>query len=172
LSYFYQLKLSYRSLTFDVKIAKAHPSTWFLSVQSNVEESFGSVSRWLKLSCPSAARWRECPWQDEIFAILFRNAKWKGILNSLRNCAVDLHFHHWNLLVNSSLMVNSSFDFTNAIYPSRCCVNLQAICHRIFTWPNNRLRGLKLLSILPKCRPLLAVPVWMYVSSHAETLQR
>jgi hypothetical protein len=41
----------------------------------------------------------------------------------------------------------------------------------ISTWANDRSRGLKLLSILPKCRPLLAVPVRMYVSSQAETLQ-
>jgi hypothetical protein len=69
-------------------------------------------------------------------------------------------------------VVNSSLDFTNVINPRRCCVNLQAIWHIISTWPNNRSRGLKLLSILPKFCPLLAVPVRMYVSSHAGTLQR
>jgi hypothetical protein len=139
-----------------------HP--WFL--QSNVEESFGSVSRWLKSSCPPAARWRERLRGDEIFAILFRNAKWKGFPNSLRNWDVDLHFQHGNWLVNSSL------DFTNVINLRRCCVNLQAIWHIISIWPNNRSRGLKLLSIWPKFRRLLAVPVRMYVSSYAETLLR
>jgi hypothetical protein len=144
---------------------------WFLFkfLQSNVvivEESFDSVSRWLKSSCPPAARWRECLWGDEIVAILFRNAKWKGIPNSLRNCSVDLHFQHWNLMVNSSL------DFSNVINPRRCCVNLQAIWHIISNWPNNRSRWLKLLSILPKCRRLLALPVQVCVSSHAETLKR
>ncbi|EFX66447.1 hypothetical protein DAPPUDRAFT_302705 [Daphnia pulex] len=47
-----------------------------------------------------------------------------------------------------------------------------AIWHIISIWPNNRSRGLELLSILPKCRRLLALPVRMYLSSHAETLQR
>jgi hypothetical protein len=79
---------------------------------------------------------------------------------------VDLHFQHWNWMVNSSL------DFSNVINPRRCCVNLQAIWHIISAWPNNRSRGLELLSILPKCRRLLAVPVRMDVASHAETLQR
>ena len=160
-----------------LKCPTIHPSIhpWFLSVQSNhwfesnvviVEESFGSVSRWLKSSCPSAARWRECLWGDEIFAILFRNAKWKVVQNSLRNCGVDLHLQHWNLMVNSSL------GFSNVINPRRCCVNLQTIWHMISTWANDRSRGLKLLSNLPKCRRLLALPVRMYPSSHAETPQR
>jgi hypothetical protein len=151
-----------------LNISNVRQSIHPCSVQSNVvivEESFGSVSRWLKSSCPTAARWRECLWEDEIFAISFRNAKWKGIPNSLRNCCVDLHFQNWNVMVNSSL------DFSNAINPKRCCVNLQTIWHIISTWPNNRSRGLKLFFILLKC-PLLAVPVRMYVSSHAETLQR
>ncbi len=38
----------------------------------------------------------------------------------------------------------------NVINPRRCCLNLQAMWHIISTWPNNRSRGLKLLSILPK----------------------
>jgi hypothetical protein len=106
-----------------IRIRSIHP--WILSIQSNVvivEESFGSISRWLKSSYPLAARWRECLWEDEIFAILFQNAKWKGTSNSLRNCGVDLHFQHWNLMVNSSL------DFSNVSQnPRRCCVNLQEI---------------------------------------------
>ena len=75
-----------------LNISNVRQSIHPCSVQSNVvivEESFGSVSRWLKSSCPPAARWRECLWGDEIFAILFRNAKWKSIPNSLRNWDVD-----------------------------------------------------------------------------------
>ncbi len=127
-----------------------------------VEESFGYVSRWLiKLSCPPAARWRECLclWEDEKFAILlFCSVTPSGI----PNCGVNLHFQHWNLTVNSSLDLNSSLDFSNVTNHRRCCVNLQAIWNIISTWPNNRSRGLKLLSISPKCRPLLAVKLYLF----------
>jgi hypothetical protein len=68
------------------------------------------------------------------FAIFIRNVKLKGIPNSLRNYGVDLHFQHWNLMVNSSLDLNSSMDFSNVINPRRCCVNLQAIWNIISTW--------------------------------------
>ncbi len=92
------------------------------------------------------------------FDILFQNAEWKGI----PNCGVNLHFQHWNLMVNSSLDLNCSLDFSNVTNHRRCCVNLQAIWNIISTWPNNRSRGLKLLSILPKCRPLLAVKLYLF----------
>ncbi|EFX75758.1 hypothetical protein DAPPUDRAFT_107650 [Daphnia pulex] len=74
--------------------------------------------------------------------------------------------------ISNVVIVEESFGSVSRWLKSSCPPSRQAILHIISTWPNSRSRGLKLLSILPKCRRLLAVPVRMYVSSHAETLQR
>ncbi len=60
---------------------------------------------------------------------------------------------------------NASVDLLNVINLIRFCLNLQAIWDN-FAWPNNVTTWVE---IAVQCRPLLAVPIRLHVSSRAET---
>jgi hypothetical protein len=109
------------------------------------------LSPYRRIVLPSA-RWRLLFVRKkiEIFVICFSDVDWECIPNSLRNWGVDLHFQPLNVIGNASL------DFLNLINLWRLCLNLQAIWH-IISLCQMWWRGSELLSILSKCRPLLAV---------------